>query len=141
MSYKIFEDDDTGYECRKASVAAAEEYARFIVKCAPKKMQDRLEIASLFGWDASEVKDEINFGDYQTGRARLLFPALSARIDKEHASLFVPEVDRAEQNFMTASGIATTGPALSLEDLSAFLTQLVQSTEQVTVSQTPSSET
>lgn len=103
--------------------ANAEAYARFIITAAPRPMSERLEVARQFGWESSEVKDEIFFGDYQARRASLLFPDHKKAIGTGGA-LSIPEVDRAEANFTRLTGLALREPSLSLSELGEFLTQL-----------------
>lgn len=113
------------------TIDAAEKYARFIIKCAPRTLTERHEVARQFGWPLEEVKDEVFYNEYQQRRARLLFP--DADIDN---TLNVSEVDRAEANFTHLTGLALKEPGISYRSLADSLTQLITLAKKVDLSLT-----
>ncbi len=139
--YQLFTNKEENYEVAEPSNKAAKDYAKLMIKCAPKSMQERLELANQFGWDAKEVKDEIFYEDYQRERASILFPHIKSEIKKNVDFLNVSEVDKAEGFFTKATGLALNEPSLSLSELSRFLTQLHTQAQKVDVSLTDSRET
>ena len=98
--YQLFTNKEESYECVEPSNKAAKDYAKLMIKCAPRPVQERLELARQFGWDAKEVKDEIFYEDYQ--RERVLYIVSShvrSEIKKNEGFLNIPEVDKAESFF------------------------------------------
>ena len=87
-------------------------------------MSERLELATQYGWDTNEVKDEIFFDEYQKRRAGVLFPHHINEITQNTDFLNVSEVDKAEGFFTKATGIALRPPSVSLSELGSFLTAL-----------------
>ncbi len=130
--YKILEGIEAAH--REPTVASAEAYAKFIIKCAVRPMSERLEVARQFGWDAKEVKDEIFFAQYQEERTKILFPDFEKEIEKGANKLFIPEVDRAEVNFTRLTGIALNEPSLSLSNVERLLTKLISTASKVDLS-------
>lgn len=120
---------------RPATIGAAREYARFLIRCAPVSAVDRYGIAESYGWPAEDVSDDIKYEEYQRQRAAILFPDAAKDIAKRFDAVNVEEVAKAEANFTRASGIQVRAPAVSFDDLSAFLTQALSSTSQIQVSQ------
>ena len=98
--YQLFTNKEESYECVEPSNKAAKDYAKLMIKCAPRPMQERLELARQFGWDAKEVKDEIFYEDYQRERSYMLFPHMKSEIKKNEGFLNIPEVDKAEKVFL-----------------------------------------
>ena len=129
------------FEVAKPSIRNAREYAKLIIKCAPRMMQERLAVASQYGWDAKEVKDEVFFEEYQKLRACILFPHNKKDIERNIDNLNVSEVDKAEVFFTKATGLALKEPSLSLTELGDFLTQLHTASQTEDTSPADSSET
>ena len=113
--YQLFTNKDESYDVVSPSIKAARDYARLIVRCAPRSMQERLELATQYGWNAKEVKDEVFYEDYQKERASILFPHLRKEITQNIDNLNVSEVDRAEGFFTKATGLALKEPSLITE--------------------------
>ena len=131
-TFEIFKGDSEAH--REPTPASAEAYARFIIKCAPRSMTERLDVARQFGWETDEVTDTIFFREYQKERAIILFPHLADKIRKSWNTLIIPEVDKAEENFTVLTGLALKKPSLSLDELSSFLTELSSAATKVDVS-------
>lgn len=122
------------------TIQSAEVYARFIVKCAPRQINERLGLARQFGWDAEEVKDEIFYAQYQKERAKILFPNYVDAINAGSGSLDVSEVDQAEANFTKLTGIALSEPSISLNELEQLLAQLISTSSMVDINLTHTNE-
>lgn len=135
ITYQLFSDSETRYERRPATIGAAREYARFLVQAAPVSAVDRYGIAESYGWDSSDVSDAIKYEEYQRRRAALLFPDAAREIAARFDAVNVEEVAKAEANFTRACGIQVRAPAVSFDDLSAFLTQALSATPQIRVTQ------
>ena len=139
-TYEILKGTQVAH--REPTPASAEDYAKFLIRCATRSMTERVNLANQFGWESDEVKDEIFYMDYQVKRAQILFPDLSAKISKDAKHLIVPEVDRAEVNFTKLIGLAVSEPSLTLSELTSFLTQLssVSQTVDLTLTDTRGQE-
>lgn len=128
QTYRLFVDSETLYERRPASIGAAREYARFLVRCASVPATERYGIASAYGWPPEDVSDDVKHDEYQQRRAMLLFPLAAQEIAKRADAVNVEEVAKAETNFTRATGIQLRAPSVSFDDLSSFLTQALSST-------------
>ena len=136
--YQLFTNKEDKFECADPSVKAARDYAKLMIKCAPRPMQERIALANQYGWDTKEVKDEVFYEDYQKERASILFPHNKKDIERNVDNLNVSEVDKAESFFTKATGLAMNEQSLSLSELSRFLTQLHTQSQTVDVKLTDS---
>jgi hypothetical protein len=135
QTYRLFVDSDTLYSRIPASIGAAREYARFLIRCVSVPATERYAIASAYGWPSEDVSDDVKHDEYQSRRAVLLFPSAAQEIAKRADAVNVEEVARAEANFTKATGIQLRAPAVSFDDLSTFLTQALSSTSQIQLNQ------
>lgn len=129
QTYAIFAGSDEQHALKPASVSAATDYARLLIKCAPRPMAERMELCRVFGWDVSEATDEVFFEAYQQARAARLFPGAAAKIGQHPGALNAAEVGRAERDFMRATGLPTREEEPSSRDLIGFLTEITSNIE------------
>lgn len=133
MGYKIFSDREEEFELRKASVAGARDYSKFLLKCGTRSMTERAELCRLWNWNTSEIKSEIFYEDYQLRRAQILFPHVKIE-EKNVDEINVAEVDRAEAFFSKSTGLKLQERSITFEELGDYLTLLTKNLDENDVS-------